>query len=123
MILIKRVWQNARYTKHNTRLLSVCLVKYISNFAQAFTNCCTHTSKTFLDFTDSFDLICRKFSNSTEDQFGSIFRCLFMNLPTRVSSKSISSDDEDIKSCHWFACIFTCCISFGPFRYLRVKVL
>ena len=122
MILLKRVWHNARYTKRNARLLSVCLVKDDGNFFQAFANSCAHAGKPFLDFADSFDLIFRKFSDRAENQFGSVFRYLFMNFPARVGSESISGDDEDIKSCYRFARIFARCISFGPFRYLRVKV-
>lgn len=67
-------------------------------------------------------MVFREFSDRAENQFGSIFRYLFMNLPARVGSESISGDDEDIKSCYRFARIFARCISFGPFRYLRVKV-
>mgnify|MGYP005787327057 CR=1 FL=1 len=119
---IKRVWHNARYTKRNARLLSVCLVEDGGDFVQAFANSCSHTGKPFLDFANPFDLICGKFSNRAENQFGSVFRCLFMNLPARVCSESISGNDKDIESCHRFTHIFACCISFGPFRYLRVKI-
>ena len=122
MMLIKRVWHNARYTKRNARLLSVCLVEDGGDFIQAFANSCSHTGKPFLDFANPFDLICGEFSNRAENQFGSVFRCLFMNLPARVCSESISGNDKDIESCHRFTRIFACCISFGPFRYLRVKI-
>mgnify|MGYP000021181721 CR=1 FL=1 len=70
MILLKRVWHNARYTKLDARLLfgCVCLVENGSNFVQAFANSCAHTGKSFLDFADSLDLVCREFSDRAEDQ-------------------------------------------------------
>ena len=122
MILLKRVWHNARYTKLNARLLSVCFVKDAGNFFQAFANSCAHEGKLFLDSADSFDLIYWEFSNCAENQFGSIFCYLLMNFPAGIGSESISGNDKDIKSCYRFARIFAFCISFGPFRYLRVKV-
>lgn len=115
MMWIKRVW-------HNARLLSVCLVEDDGDFFQVVTNSGSHIGKPFPDFANPANLICGKFSDRAENQSGSASHCLFMNLPARVCSESISGNDKDIESCHRFTRIFACCISFGPFRYLRVKI-
>lgn len=98
------------------------LVDDFSDFFQILAHTAALCSQSLLNLADALHLICRQFTDSSEDQ---LFRCamsFLTNFETRVGAQCISSDDEHIDTSNRLAGIFTRRILRSPVRNLWVEV-